>query len=211
MMRSVILLVIFLSLLSKLSAQEVGVRAGMDLYKFHYIESNFEDVSDKWTASPSFGFSFRMPFKERSAFRTGLFYSNVNNETAQKQYRLSQQFLKIPVQYGFTVISEDIRSGFFFGPNLGYGLKGEYLEENTSYNIYKDQSMLQKRLFLGFGAGIRVEYLGICFEAQYNADFLIPDEGYGSGNEILGHEIISFWLGYSYSFAKKSHRYSRRK
>jgi hypothetical protein len=153
-----------------------------------------------------------MPFKDRSAFRTGLFYSNIGNETEEGDYRISQQFLRIPVQYGFTVIDEEIRSGFFIGPNLCYGLSGEYTLFDTPSNIYKDQTYLHNRLFFGIGAGFRAEYMGISIEFQYNAEFLIPDGGSGSQSEIyLGNEIISFTLGYAYSFAKKQHRYARRR
>ncbi len=153
-----------------------------------------------------------MPFMDRSAFRTGIFYSSINNETEEGRYSLSQQFLKIPFQYGFTVIDEDIRSGFFVGPILGYGLKAEYTADDSPHNIYEDQALLYKRIFPGIGAGVRVEYKGISLEFQYNADILFPKEGFGSPIDLaLGNEIISIWLGYSYSFAKKQHRYARRK
>jgi hypothetical protein len=211
-MRLLIFCGILLGLLSPLAAQEIGVRAGVDLYHFHWIDEDFWDRSQKFTASPVFGIIFRMPFKDRSAFRTGLFYSDVSNETDQEHYRLSQRFLKLPLQYGFTVVSEEIRSGFFLGPNLGYGLKGEYRIQDTPYNIYKEESVLYKRFFFGFGAGIRAEYLGISLEVQYNFDILIPDAGFGSQTEYaLGNEILSVWLGYSYSFAEKPHRYAGRK
>jgi hypothetical protein len=196
----------------QLSAQDVGIRAGIDLYRFYRIDEGIADESDKFTASPTFGISFRMPFKKRSAFRTGLFYSDVSNNTDEWHYRLSQRFIKMPFQYGFTVVSEEIRSGFFLGPNLGYGLKGEHMVQGTPYNIYEDQSILHNRFFVGFGAGLRAEYLGICLEVQYNFDILVPDGGFGSDTEMyLWNEILSIYLGYSYSFAQKPHRYARRK
>ena len=211
-MKSLIFLGIVLCLLSQVSAQEIGIRAGVDLYKFHHIDEDLWDASDNFSASPGFGISFRMPFKERSAFRTGLFYSDVSNETDQKIVGLSQRFLKMPIQYGFTVVSEEIRSGFFLGPNLGFGLKGEHMVQGIPYNIYEEQSILHNRFFVGFGAGIRTEYLGICLVVQYNFDILIPDGGFRSDTEmVLWNEILSIYLGYSYSFAKKPHRYAGRK
>jgi hypothetical protein len=203
---------ILVCLVQQVSAQEVGIRAGADLYKFHRIADELWDDSDKFTAGPGFGITFRMPFKERSAFRTGLFYSDVSNRTDIKDYSLSQRFLKMPLQYGFTVVTEDLRSGFFFGPNLGYGLNAEYFIQDEPYDLYRDQAVLHKRFFFGLGAGIRAEYLGITLELQYNFDILIPGEGFDSeSSTILGNEILSIWLGYSYSFAKKPHRYAGRR
>ena len=211
-MRFIIFTTIFMSLVLQLSAQEVGLRVGMDLYKFHQIDSEDWDRSEKFTSSQGFGISFGMPFKERSVFRTGLYYSNVSNITDLSQDELSHKFLKIPIQYGFTVVSEEIRSGFFLGPNLGYGLQGEYRVLGTLYDIYKEQSVLHKRFFFGIGAGIRAEYLGISLELQYNFDFLIPSEGFGTdGETVFCNEILTFWLGYSYSFAQKPHRYARKR
>jgi hypothetical protein len=211
-MKTLIFTVIFLFLFSWLSAQELGIRAGMELYKFHHFDGENWDGSEKFNFSPSFGISFRMPFNERSAFRTGLFYSDVSNKTDIKEYGLSHQFLKMPLQYGFTVVSEEIRSGFFLGPNLGYGLRGEYKDQDTPYDIFNEESILQKRFFCGFGGGIYAEYLGISLELQYNFDLLIPDGGFGTDPEsVMGNEIFSVWLGYSYDFAPKPHRYARRR
>ena len=79
-------------------------------------------------------------------------------------------------------------------------------------NIYQDPSLLYKRLFFGIGAGFRVEYMGVSLEFQYNAEILFPSGGYSSSPDLLlGNELISVYLGYSYSFAKKPHRYSRRR
>lgn len=212
LMKHLIFVTIFSGLILRLSAQEVGIRAGLDLYKFHEINSDYWDRSEKFTPSPGFGVSFRMPFKERSAFRTGLYYSSVSNKADRSQDELSQKFLKIPVQYGFTVVSEELRSGFFFGPNLGYGLRGDYLVQGTEYDLYKEQSALPRRFFFGVGAGVRGEYLGICLEVQFNFDFLGPSGVSGTeGEPVLANQIISFRLGYSYSFAEKPNRYDRRR
>ena len=63
---------------------------------------------------------------------------------------------------------------------------------------------------MGFGAGMRVEYLGISLEIQYNYDFLIPSRGVGTDGEIVfSNEILTFWLGYTYSFAPEKNRYAR--
>ena len=134
-MRTLLLIGLFLCLLSGISGQELGIRAGMDLYKFHQINEDNWDASNKFTASPGFGITFRMPFMDRSAFRTGLFYSDVGNEPDEAPAQFSQQFLKLPLQYGFTVVDEEIRTGFFLGPNLGYGLKGEYILLDSPRNI----------------------------------------------------------------------------
>ena len=211
-MRSLVITGVILSFLVRISAQELGIRAGVDFYKFHRIEGNQWEESDKSKVSPDFGISFRMPFKERSAFRTGLYYSDVSNKTDAGDYGLSHRFLKIPLQYGLTVVNEEIRSGFFLGPNLGYGLQGEYLAQGVTYNVYEEQSFLHKRFLLGLGGGVRAEYLGISLELQYNFDLLIPDGGFGPENTFLiGNEILSIWLGYSYSFARKPHRYAGRR
>ena len=211
-MKSLLLFGIFLCLLSNITAQEVGVRAGVDLYRFYRIDEDLVDASDNFNFSPTFGINFRMPFKERSAFRTGLYYSDVSNATDQTDYSLSHRFLKMPLQYGFTAVDEEIRMGFFLGPYLGYGLKGDYSEQGTPYNIYDDDFILHNRFFVGFGAGMRLEYLGICLELQYNFDILIPKGGFGSDPQfIIGNEILSIYLGYSYNFAPKSHRYARLK
>lgn len=211
-MKTKILFGLLLGFALQVSAQELGIRAGVDLYKFRRFDGEFWTVSEKYTASPTFGLSFRMPFKDRSALRTGLFYSKLNNVTEEGVYRLSQQLLRIPVQYGLTVINEEIRSGFFLGPNICYGLSGEYSDDNAWVNIYKDPSLLHNRFFFGIGAGFRVEYLGISLEFQYNAEILFPSGGYGAQPDLLlGNEIVSFSLGYSYSFAKKAHRYAKRR
>jgi hypothetical protein len=211
-MRTKLLTILLLGFACQVSAQELGVRAGIDLYKLRRNNGQMWTVSEKYTASPSFGMSFRMPFKMRSAFRTGLYYSSLDNVTQEGKYGLSQKTLRIPIQYGFTVIDEEVKSGFFFGPNLCYGLSGEYSADSIPINIYKDPSIPYKRLFFGIGAGFRVEYMGISLEFQYNAEILRPSGGYGSSPDLLlGNELISVTLGYSYSFAKKQHRYARRR
>lgn len=211
-MKTKILTILLLGFVCQVSAQELGIRAGVELYKLRRFNGEIWTVSEKYTASPAFGMSFRMPFKMRSAFRTGLFYSSTENVTQEGRYGLSQKTLRIPVQYGFTVIDEDVRSGFFFGPNICYGLSGDYLADNNSVNIYQDPSLMYNRFFFGIGAGFRVEYMGVSLEFQYNAEILFPSGGYSSNPDLfLGNELISVWLGYSHSFAKKAHKYSRRR
>lgn len=181
------ILFFFLAAAGTLTAQTIGVKAGMNMMSMKMIWYNGLNFKDQeFKAGANLGVTAEFPLKDHLSLETGLIISQKGMKfkheqiyqtfTSHEELEFSMLYIDIPLTAKGSIQLDNLKFYGLFGPYLGIGHSGEIYfqsdvagsESDITTSIWGDKNSNYDRLEVGWIIGAGYQFKKLEIGVQYD-------------------------------------------